>query len=406
MPVGSPLNIMQLHVHKGGPPKSFPLKLHEMLGQVERAGMSDIVSWKPHGRCFMVHKSDLFVKHILPLYFKQSKWSSFQRQVNIYGFTRLTEGKDKGSYYHKFFLKGHPELAPYIVRMKVKGTKVRVKGSNVNHPDFYTLPPIDSNTIEQLREEISRDLMAELATHSGIIVNHPTFAMQHIPPSTNAFQPTVAGDPVSSSKATPSFTISNSSQIPGFSMKNNYSLPTLDGKIMPLGGKMMTTTRLDESMFSPEDEDNAPSTCCSSSMDISTDSFSRSLHAQSCDVKNEVYKDVASTIFDSDCAFSKQPSAESLVAMEMGGIGNDRIPFTSRTKPSIDRFDFLSARVPQARLKEVPGNHLLPLPIPDTNICHQNQETLASMGFSARDAEGLDELPQDDAGWVELLDTI
>jgi hypothetical protein len=43
----------------------FPIKLHSMLEHVEKAGMASIVSWQPHGRCFVVHQQEEFVKHIL-----------------------------------------------------------------------------------------------------------------------------------------------------------------------------------------------------------------------------------------------------------------------------------------------------------------------------------------------------
>jgi len=80
---------------RGGVSTPFPLKLHEMLNSVEADACSHIVSWQPHGRCFVVHKPGLF-KDLLPRYFKLSKIASFQRQLNLYGFQRLTRGNDKG----------------------------------------------------------------------------------------------------------------------------------------------------------------------------------------------------------------------------------------------------------------------------------------------------------------------
>ena len=45
----------------------FPVKLHLMLSELNKDGLSHIVSWQPHGRCFLVHKQEEFVKRILPL---------------------------------------------------------------------------------------------------------------------------------------------------------------------------------------------------------------------------------------------------------------------------------------------------------------------------------------------------
>jgi hypothetical protein len=47
--------------------ESFPYKLHYMLTELETDGMDDIVSWQPHGRCFLVHNQKAFVDHVLPL---------------------------------------------------------------------------------------------------------------------------------------------------------------------------------------------------------------------------------------------------------------------------------------------------------------------------------------------------
>jgi hypothetical protein len=61
-------------------PSSFPLKLYDMLKDVEDQGLSHVVSWQSHGRAFIVHKPDQF-REMLPTYFKLSKIPSFQRQV-------------------------------------------------------------------------------------------------------------------------------------------------------------------------------------------------------------------------------------------------------------------------------------------------------------------------------------
>jgi hypothetical protein len=47
--------------------QSFPVKLHYMLSELETDGMDDIVSWQPHGRCFLVHKPQEFVDKVLHL---------------------------------------------------------------------------------------------------------------------------------------------------------------------------------------------------------------------------------------------------------------------------------------------------------------------------------------------------
>mmetsp|Transcript_6770 Transcript_6770/g.8233 ORF Transcript_6770/g.8233 Transcript_6770/m.8233 type:complete len:414 (-) Transcript_6770:144-1385(-) len=133
-------------VARGGVTTPFPVKLHEMLVKIESDGYASVVSWQPHGRCFVVHKPKEFVDDIMPKYFKQSKFASFQRQLNLYGFVRLTRGQDKGGYYHEMFLRGKHFLAQRIQRMKVKGTGVRARSNPDTEPNFYAMPPVCCST--------------------------------------------------------------------------------------------------------------------------------------------------------------------------------------------------------------------------------------------------------------------
>jgi hypothetical protein len=53
---------------RGGVVVPFPVKLCNMLKGVEQEGLEHIVSWQPHGRCFMVHQPKEFVEDIMPRY--------------------------------------------------------------------------------------------------------------------------------------------------------------------------------------------------------------------------------------------------------------------------------------------------------------------------------------------------
>jgi len=101
---------------------TFPQKLHQMLSDLEKEeGGSEIASYLPHGRAFAIHKPNEFVKKIMPKYFRMSRFSSFQRQLNLYEFMRITDGPDKGAYFHELFHRGRPILASQIRRNKIKG---------------------------------------------------------------------------------------------------------------------------------------------------------------------------------------------------------------------------------------------------------------------------------------------
>lgn len=97
----------------------FPWRLHEMLRDCENQGRDDIVSWLPHNKAFKVYKVTEFVGQILPQYFKQTKYKSFQRQLNLWGFERITEnGAEKGAYFHKNFLRDQPDLCRLLTRQR------------------------------------------------------------------------------------------------------------------------------------------------------------------------------------------------------------------------------------------------------------------------------------------------
>jgi len=130
------------HRRRGGVSIAFPLKLHAVLDQVEADGLAHVISWQGHGRCFVVHKPKEFVDHVMPKYFRQTKLTSFQRQLNLYGFSRLTRGNDAGGYYHELFLRGMPFLCKQMIRTKVKGTRFKAASSPESEPDFYQIPPV------------------------------------------------------------------------------------------------------------------------------------------------------------------------------------------------------------------------------------------------------------------------
>jgi HSF-type DNA-binding len=44
----------------------FPAKLHYVLEQVESDGRSDVITWQPHGKAFLVRDKKEFVKNFLP----------------------------------------------------------------------------------------------------------------------------------------------------------------------------------------------------------------------------------------------------------------------------------------------------------------------------------------------------
>jgi len=128
----------------GGVTQPFPEKLYDMLcSETSPDGDPNcVVSWLPHGRAFIVRKPKMFTSKIMPKYFRQTKLTSFQRQLNLYGFRRITQGADAGAYYHELFLRGRSQLCMRMVRQKVKGTGHKQPTDVGSEPNFYTMPAL------------------------------------------------------------------------------------------------------------------------------------------------------------------------------------------------------------------------------------------------------------------------
>merc|ERR1711871_1437903 len=93
--------------------KLFPQKLYLLL---ETEG-DDIVGWISSGKAFRIHSTERFQSVIIPKYFKHTKLTSFQRQLNLYGFRRITKGEDQGAYFHPKFQYGRGNAVSEIRRL-------------------------------------------------------------------------------------------------------------------------------------------------------------------------------------------------------------------------------------------------------------------------------------------------
>jgi len=100
---------------------SFPAKLYELVeGHSSRATSEEelVVSWCEGGLAFIVRDLSRFCEEVLPQHFCHNKWASFIRQLNLYGFRRITQGQSSGAYWHKYFQRGQPQLLRGITRSR------------------------------------------------------------------------------------------------------------------------------------------------------------------------------------------------------------------------------------------------------------------------------------------------
>lgn len=89
---------------RGGCKYPFPERLFDLLQDVDngKPELSSIISWHANGNAFQVHDRKSLEKVIQKKYFNQSKYASFRRQLNLWGFERIpsdaaTKGKQDSS---------------------------------------------------------------------------------------------------------------------------------------------------------------------------------------------------------------------------------------------------------------------------------------------------------------------
>jgi hypothetical protein len=117
----------------------FPLRLYEMLQNAEKFGFDHIISWMPDGRSFKIHidntdglpnthqnninkdyngngvavrrrGEEAIVNVLRRSGFNQKRYKSFLRQLQLYGFERIYNGKRRGICRHDFLIRGRPDL--------------------------------------------------------------------------------------------------------------------------------------------------------------------------------------------------------------------------------------------------------------------------------------------------------
>lgn len=78
-------------------------------------------------------------------FFSQTKFASFQRQLNLYNFSRCHDkprGRHTLNYHHELFVRGQKELVRQMVRCKIKGTGPPRRKEKIRTQEDLLLPKI------------------------------------------------------------------------------------------------------------------------------------------------------------------------------------------------------------------------------------------------------------------------
>ncbi|KAL7538727.1 hypothetical protein ACHAXR_008761 [Thalassiosira sp. AJA248-18] len=137
------------------PDAPFPSKLCEMLHFAEHEGLKSVVSWRSHGRAFKIHNKEKFMSHVAHRFFKATKLRSIHRQLNLWGFKRITSGEDRDAWFHEFFVRGQPGEMRKIIRTKIKGRTLLEAKRDLDVPNFYQMPTFNLQNSKTDRPYIS-----------------------------------------------------------------------------------------------------------------------------------------------------------------------------------------------------------------------------------------------------------
>ena len=120
---------------RGGVSVPFPMKLFHLLEHIDlnESALGKIMSWQPHGRCFLTHDAKkMEQENVL-----SRNYTSFCRQLNNWGFKRITRGPDQGAYYHELFLRSKPNLCRAIERLSTQKPGCAAHRNGLKNPFMY-----------------------------------------------------------------------------------------------------------------------------------------------------------------------------------------------------------------------------------------------------------------------------
>jgi hypothetical protein len=90
--------------------------VHRIYSIISDPAASDSIAWTESGLSFAINDLQHFSSEILPKYFRHKNFSSFVRQLNMYGFRKERETGDVQIFSHPNFVKGKPEQLKKIAR--------------------------------------------------------------------------------------------------------------------------------------------------------------------------------------------------------------------------------------------------------------------------------------------------
>ncbi|KAH8355002.1 hypothetical protein KR093_003749 [Drosophila rubida] len=113
-----------------GTGSGVPAFLAKLWRLVDDPDTNNLICWSKDGRSFIIQNQAQFARELLPLNYKHNNMASFIRQLNMYGFHKITSiengglrfDRDEIEFSHPCFKRNYPYLLDHIKR-KISNTK-------------------------------------------------------------------------------------------------------------------------------------------------------------------------------------------------------------------------------------------------------------------------------------------
>ena len=123
----------------------------------------NIIRWLPDGLAFEITSRDKLVEHILPKYFRHSNFTSFQRQLNYFGFKKWSKSKTKNCIFSSENFTKHDKSALAFIRRR---SNVKVCYSDLQRVIYYRL----SQETEKVREPSTLTFLCIVDSNNSAVV--------------------------------------------------------------------------------------------------------------------------------------------------------------------------------------------------------------------------------------------
>mmetsp|Transcript_33137 Transcript_33137/g.42546 ORF Transcript_33137/g.42546 Transcript_33137/m.42546 type:complete len:456 (+) Transcript_33137:192-1559(+) len=155
---------------KRGAPQAFARKLFQILEEDD----TDTIAWNDIGDAFFIKHPERFLEEVLMKHFRHDKFPSFQRQLNLYGFRKITRGPYTGAYAHQYFRRGQPELLDMVLRKSQTPTKSPVVTNAPNSQSHHF-------NFDKAMSSLSQSDFLKAAAGNAALLNHNVFNDKAIP---------------------------------------------------------------------------------------------------------------------------------------------------------------------------------------------------------------------------------